>query len=258
MRALIANKLTTIWSEVQKQITDKRMEDCHKDPLLEQKLFLLKHYPAYLHEYSLLVKRMLDSAFIKEPISIMSFRNGSAIDYDAFYALIEEEGKGPFFYTGIEPNLWTDHNGVPVNSLSWIWTNLTELQELNTEGQNVFIFPKSLSVMSYQEIEALKRLIQTGRFKRDHICIAFSAIDMKTKTFERNRFETIVQTFLKWQKYKIQKQIVLQPKKDSGVEDKGFEYPAKLYSYMDEHPFTKKWLPEKCVSYYSELVFLKK
>lgn len=262
MRALIANKLTYIWSEVKRLLEKEDIrEELFKDTLWLQRIFLLKNYPAYLHEYYLLYKEMISEEFIKEPFSITSFKNGCGIDYDAFYVITEEIGVQSYTYSAIEPQLWQDQNGAPHKSLTWVWSDLVDLAELNMNRDNLLLFPKSLKKLSYQEVNALRRFIQIGTFERDFLCVAFSADDVNDPRFENNIFESIIQTFVKWQKYEVVKEKIIEATNliPTDVEDRRFEYPRRLFKYLNSHPITKQWLPETSIKRtYSRIVFLKR
>jgi hypothetical protein len=208
MRALIANKLTYIWNEVRRELENNKGSTA-ENSLLEQRLYILKHYPTYLSEYYFLLKEIVSASFLKEPYELLSFSSKCAIDYDAFFANASEENISCFHYTGVEADLWGDHNGVPPNHLTWVWSHLKELTSLEFDNKNLILLPKSLKHLSYQDFEALKKLIQMGKLDRRRICIAFSADDPLSPDFELNRLNAITQTIERWHKYKTVKESVV-------------------------------------------------
>ncbi|MDZ5473821.1 hypothetical protein SM124_19050 [Bacillus sp. 31A1R] len=264
MRSLIANKLTYIWGEIEKYLEqeDKRNAKIISDELVKQRLFLLKNYPAYLYEYYLLAKATLEPSLLVEPLNIISFRSGSGIDYDAYYGALDEEHISSFSYTGIEPDLWPDQSGAPPNYLSWVWGEMNDLSQLSLNDSNVLIFPKSLKKLTYQETDALKRMIQVSKMEREIICIAFSAEEGMKPEFERNKFYSFVHTIMKWQKYQFLDKSTIE--RDSlynyyKARDGRFDYPSRLIHFLRSNSVTKKWLPEvEGNKVYSEVIFLKK
>lgn len=259
VRSLIANKLATIWMEIGESSFDCPLKSGSGGNTVWQQIYLLGHYPVLLHEYYLMSRLILDSKWILPPWKLFSFKCGSAIEYDAFYAAACEKEIGSFTYTGIDEEVWSGRSEVPPNKLKLIRSPPSGLQVGELDEISLIIFPKSLKSFTGRDFEAISQQLQRAVMKRKRICMAFSASDPEKPDYELNRFHSLLEQAVRWQKYRIcqEQTIHIQAETAFRYADDRFEYPPKILMKMRDREGLSSLCPvERLEQAFMRAVFL--
>ncbi|MGD6858273.1 hypothetical protein [Bacillus infantis] len=259
MRSLIANKLAAIWKEIGESCLDSPVKHGSKVDAVRQQIYLLQHYPVLLHEYYLMSSLILESKWIVPPWKLISFKCGSAIDYDAFYAAACEQDIDIFTYTGIDEEIWCGQSEVPPNKLKLVRSAASDLPGGELDEVSLIVFPKSLKSFTSRDFEAISQQLQRTDMKRKRLCMAFSASDPESPEYELNRFHSLLEQAARWQKYRICKEETVHIQTETAFEyaDGRFEYPQKILAKMREKRVPSSiWPVERLEHAYMKAVFL--
>lgn len=122
---------------------------------LTQGVYLLRYAYAYIFEYKLMYRNLLD-VYEKNTIHILSIGCGACIDFDALYLVLNQNMI--WSYTGIDRINWSTNFKHPLFSAhslaSCIETSLEDYCDKNSCSTpiDVLVFPKSISEISAKEL----------------------------------------------------------------------------------------------------------
>lgn len=146
----------------------------YRDPFLEM-YYLLMYAYAYVAEYRLMYKRILNMFLEKKELNVVSLGCGSLLDYAGLNDVNISQKK--IKYTGVDLVDWrykiltnkdTNVNLVTGKALGRYFFEQDKL------SADVYIFPKSISEISFDEIEYIKKQFEKKRIVPNKICLCAS------------------------------------------------------------------------------------
>jgi len=207
----------------------------YADPL-EQQLYLLRYFYAYYYEYK---KIMACIDHHLQKINVVSIGCGSCIDGLALKHVV----KGPSGYLGIDCVEWAYK--LPLSDNCEIHNiRITENTRGYLNDATILFFPKSLSDISYSEMNGIKKWIQKSVLENNEICVAASfvynsAYDDKNHTADQFRRYQEILSILKTKNYikDEYRSFTVKEKEDSNKKiwhvDKEMPQPSSLLDFFN-------------------------
>lgn len=166
MYNLINTKINEIYNEFSEEI-DKLDELCSLHHLdltekripnyqdkLNQQLYLLRNYPAYLFEYYRMYRKLYKFDFIQEPYKILSIGAGNGIDYSAIQLVLRDYSTNKKLeYISMDNIYWNYRTPIDPKHGRYITGDIASIEKLNRNDYNIFIFPKSISKFNKQQFK---------------------------------------------------------------------------------------------------------
>ncbi len=255
METFINNKLSEIFDEFKFNL-EKLGELCtlhdlhyhnghlpdYSDPLIQQ-LFLLKYFPAHLFEYYDIYSNVIEQNHVTYPYHILSIGAGSGIDYYGLDLALKDVGKTVqeyVYYTGVDLVDWRYRH--PLNNPDCRYNDdISKIHPDKLAQTNIIIFPKSIGTYSKSDFDRLASQLEKVKWLEPKMYLISSMNDHQEE-FEKERYETLLQVFVKEHGYKDQ---------DEDTEYYYFEdkEDTSLFSYPDYIKGFLLTLQDQCKSY---------
>ena len=213
---MINNKITEVYREFSKEI-NKLSELCclhHPDisekavptyrDKINQQLYLLRTYPAYLFEYYRMYRKLYKSYFLQTPFKILSIGAGNGIDYSAMKLVRQDFNlKTKLEYISMDNIYWNYRTPIDPEHGRYITGDITMLEKLNREDYNIFFFPKSIWKYSNQQFKNLIDCFVNTNMTEKRI-VFLSSIQDTDKNLVRDitRLEDLLSAVSKAHRYK--------------------------------------------------------
>ena len=147
---------------------------------LVQQYYMLRYFPAYLAEYYLMYKHMLQERFLGESLKVISIGSGCGIDCWGLYFAICDSGGDPkrVNYTGIDIVKWKYQEILHIDNSYFINKDITEWTKLDENDYNVIVFPKSIGEFSDKDFNIVCDIFVNTDFSEKRICGLCSLMDI--------------------------------------------------------------------------------
>lgn len=245
MRDFIENTMQTIFDDFQDELNnyesccylknlrfDKGNIPDYSDKLIQQ-LYMLRYFPAYLIEYYTMYKKLKEIKFL-EQYNVLSIGCGCGIDYYGLYFALDEN-IDQICYTGIDKVDWLYRNDLGNENCYFIMEDITNWNNLDKNGYNLIVFPKSIGEFDQAAFQKLKIAIKNTRFEQDKICLISSARDSHIDS-DVNRLEELIQVFEDTHKFNCnnKEEKYIKFKENAGLRKffPEFEFPNEILDYL--------------------------
>lgn len=147
-----------------------------------QQLYLLKYAYAYAYEYYLMYNKAVRDLGISGRVSVASLGCGAMVDYMGLVSL-KDSRPLEISYTGVDRVDWSYKPEVCAEdqvSLN-VWTTIDDyLRDLEELKEDIYMFPKSISELSMEEVAHISDCFRCKRNQKDRfsICISLRKSDM--------------------------------------------------------------------------------
>ena len=139
-----------------------------------QQLYLLRSAYAYAFEYKMMYDDLLSRMQYNDAIKVTSIGCGNLIDYWSLSRVIGQNCK--ITYRGIDTIDWSyKMNEGTIDDVKFCKGNVLELFEnANSFSSDVYIFPKSISEFTLEDIHTLARCFSADNIKKNIVHFMFS------------------------------------------------------------------------------------
>jgi len=257
MKTFIEDFMRTVFNDFQKNVNKEvlcdlkelsfksgHLPDYTKE--INQQLYLLRYFPAYLTEYKYLYKKIVKDTHL-ESINVLSIGCGSFID---FYGLIfaiksfsVSSSDIPVKYTGIDVINWKYQDNFNNQDVSFLCDSIENFKFKKPDDTNVIIFPKSLSELSDDVLDSFVSNILGTKFSSKRIYL-ISSIMNKMFTADEAKCKKVINAFQDigylCENYEPPQEII--KKEAMLLFDHDFFYPDNVKEYLNT-------LSSKCIKY---------
>jgi len=161
---------------------------------LIQQLYLLRYLPAYLTEYYLIYRNVIDFNFINH-YNVLSIGSGANLDFYGLYFALDDNGDNiDLAYTGLDLIDWSYKENLGVDDCVFLNQNINEWESLDEGRYNAIIFPKSIGEFDNQAFEHLLDVFLNTTFHQDRLIIISSMRQLSRET-DAQRFGSIINLF---------------------------------------------------------------
>jgi hypothetical protein len=205
MQQLIRQKLETVFADFQRQAAQERRlcvckeltyEDGrtpdYENPLIQQN-YMFRFFPAYLAEYFLMYRNMLNQTFLPENLKVLSIGCGCGVDLWGLNFALLDLGADPaarINYTGIDLVPWAYQDNLGLPNARFLNQDITAWDRLDATDYNVFVFPKCIGEFPAQVSDSICAMFRNTNFNLARVCGLCSLME-KGKTADAARFTRI-------------------------------------------------------------------
>jgi len=162
-----------------------------------QQLYLLRYAYAYAFEYKYMYRRLMGRMNSNERLNVTSIGCGNMLDYWSLSHAVNS--RHSVTYTGIDTIEWSyAFEPRPCDNVELIIGDaISYFQQQAVLSSNVYMFPKSISEFSIDEIKTLAECFTTDRISHQTIHFMFSLrVDPRSLERDMNRTSVIYETLL--------------------------------------------------------------
>jgi hypothetical protein len=168
----------------------------YSNPLVRQ-LYLLRYFPAYLVEYYLIYKKLIEYNHLELPFNILSIGCGCGIDYYGLFFAMKEANidfSSNVRYMGLDRIKWDYFYNMENDNCYLLHQDLANLKQFDKNNYNIIIFPKSIGEFSDQIFTNILTCFEITNFEQDRICLICSLREQR-RGLDIDRFEAIARDF---------------------------------------------------------------
>jgi len=256
MKIFIEDFMCTVYNDFQKNVDNEVLCDLKGLSFkggnlpdytqeINQQLYLLRYFPAYLTEYKYLYKKIVRDTCL-ESINVLSVGCGSFIDFYGLLFAIESYADSssdiPIKYIGIDVIDWKYKNNLNNQNVNFVCDSIENFKFNNPDDTNVLIFPKSLSELSDDVLDSFVSIISDTKFSSKRIYLISSIMNIMF-TVDEAKYKKIINAFQNigytYENYERPQELV----KGALLHfDHDFYYPDDIKEYLNT-------LSRKCINY---------
>jgi hypothetical protein len=257
MKTFIEKYMRTVFNDFQENVSKETLCDLKEFTFksgqlpdytqeINQQLYLLRYFPAYLTEYKYLYKEIVKDTQLKS-INVLSIGCGSFIDYYGLTFAIKSynDPSSEIFvkYTGIDVIDWKYKNNFNNQNVTFVYDSIENLKFKKSDDTNVIIFPKSLSELPDEVLDNFVSNITSTEFSSERIYL-ISSIMNKLFTADEAKYKKIINALknIGYTNKKYEAPQEIKNKKALVYFDSDFYYPDDVKEYLNT-------LSSKCIKY---------
>jgi hypothetical protein len=170
---------------------------------IQQQLYMLRYFPAYLAEYYFIYGELLDAGFLPLPLRVLSIGCGCGVDYYGLHLAARDRGIMPaasMQYHGLDRVAWNYQTTLKNPAVCYCTINPGK-GYIRHRGWNVYSFPKSIGELAWRDLRGIEFDIITRPSAPPRMCLVSSL--GRNGAGEDDRLRDVVDAMTRAQGYTV-------------------------------------------------------